>query len=286
MKRDSSMTVAVIMAVLIMLVCILRFHLSQNDTEPDGNSESMPVSGSLVMPDITQVSQSDEPMLWDFLYGCVGRHTDIDMTRFPPSELVVVTDMNNPTALWVSLYMDGEDFHFPILGTEPECVTLTESQSLRVTETAQKMSSHRVIQEGKWTFLFLDTLPLMVDGMYDALNNYGEWAGVRLDPDPNDHGLMWEDVYMYGGGFPTEWVRKPEWAAIALGMGYDMNDPFWDDWNVMGCKQMGMNGTVEALVQVEQLDAFSVNMKGKTLVMSEKDLNRMIKMKGWVEIPW
>jgi hypothetical protein len=243
-----------------------------------------------LLPDISLVSAEDTPMLYDFVNGSIGWKWDYNIL---PLDMffALVWKPDEPTDVFVSYYSIAEIAKYPPLGSTPIQYRLTEQEAKVIKSSIDNMSSDLVHEEGEYQIALIKEY-LMPDeaNIYDGLDEDYKWGGMNFlrftDPTVIKAGPM-EVRVDSGEGYPTDWLRKPEWAAQLLEVTHiDISWDFWDRYRVKekreyyGKDQTG--GPPMVTIYVENTDSFLlVDQNGEEVHINEEQLGILLEIEEY-----
>lgn len=268
--------------ILLVIICIINiFNRKGNTTE---NRNEITVADGL--PRLSQVDSDKNPMLFDFLNSSItykmNNVENIDKIGF---YYALLQNKHNKKDIYVEYYNYAESLVYPTIGSKPKALTLNKEQISNIDNFASKMSKNRVFEEGDWV-MYLISEYNAGDNQYDYCDNIGRWGGIDMKQfQSNDKGLMYELVNS-GFGWPTEWLRKEPYINTMKKQGYDVNDSFWDQYNVGSYKiyKRNIHGTLEdeeLKVQVVQLNQFQFKLDDNDVKLNEEQLKLYLQQEGW-----
>ena len=209
------------------------------------------------LPAIEDVTLEDSALLWDFVHGTLGWHTDIYYDTMRNDEYLL-HNVKRPEVIYHDYYTIRNP-GAPLTGSGIACITFEGEQLDAVLNAMSKVPEERVLRDGDWELYLLiyegansATIHDPIEACFTYYDSTGEMAeahtglidrnGARYDcfggvsisyfaaqPMPLfDYHLTW---YAQGGGFPADWLRKEPWRSNLLrDQQIDVSDAFWDDW--------------------------------------------------------
>lgn len=283
-----SITAVVVLAVTAtVLVVVLK--PSDNKVQPTEQAEVLGIIPDL--PALEEIDPMTKPMLYDFVNGSLGWKYDADTTKFGYFYVLMFDNNKYPNQPFVSYYNYGETLLLPITGTLPY-KQFYGGDSLE--EAKSKVDKSRVFSEGDWTIYIISqyddkglTSENTSENAFDYASSEGWWNNVDLTSGSDQSGNMWHRIYDNGEGWPTSWVRKPEYVKPLSDYGYDVENKFWDEFNIESVviykRENNADNTLDTTLKVKvvQIDLFELAVKGKTIQVNQDALNILLAADGW-----
>lgn len=190
---------------------------SSTAQEGDGSLslENSAVTGnSATLPAAETVDPSKYPYMYDFLYGCLGWHTDIRHEAWG-TDTYIMRHRNAPYILFVDMYVIQDDMVFPPSGQQIERHELNATELDLFDAAVAKSDSRYIVTEGEWEFIVYN------ESMYNL--------GIRLwDAEDYTEGLN-PTFIENNTGWPSSYLRREPYASRLLDKyGIDIRDEWWD----------------------------------------------------------
>lgn len=231
-----------------------------------GTSSEYPTESSAIgsvsyefLPEIGDVGLEDSALLWDFVNGTIGWHTDVNPGLIK-SDTYILRNLSHPEILYVDYYVCNNP-GLPGNSQGISIVTLTSEELEGLNGAAQKLSSDRVIRDNDWEMYLLLQLGGSNSGSADPIEaclTYYDSAGIVPEAAKGEHdrtgkrtdcfgvsisvinGEPPDDSYPQGRapsdngqGYATDWLRKESYASSLLAnLQIDIYDVFWDSWTL------------------------------------------------------
>lgn len=230
------------------------------------------------VPALQEVDYDKSPLLYDFLNSSLGYKWDHKVgDEFGDSFYLLGMNKNYPDELYGSWYTVAEKLTFPIIGTYPVCINLNDNEIKSVNDTLKKVDDNRKFDEGDWKFFIItDDSTNKNDPNY--YNTEHIWAGVKLNKLIIQETPLMRKTIDGGLGWPTKWLRKDPYIDTMKNAGYNMNDEFWDKYNI-GQKLTYVskdNPDQSVVISIEGLDYYKIDkdLHGNELILNtKKDLD-------------
>lgn len=208
---------------------------SQAESGPAGSSAQAIVedAGPFVLPDPNEVSSSQQPIMYDFVNGCLGLNDEL-VPMVGPVEEFVLAVKNGSDEVYVAMQYGGEgdydiELFLPVFSSAPMLLDLDEADAdslksaLNALVDAGKATS---VAEGTYTFYEVPYSVAFLDK--SASLDMVDFEGLLGKYQVGEYKKRVEA----GMGIPTEIIRaKCDLQAINEVSKIDFDDPFWDNVN-------------------------------------------------------
>ena len=292
LKRSSILLIGILAITVLIFSIIFAKYLGKENI---GTIDSKVASNNLKkLPKLNQINPDKNPILYDFVNSSISYRSNIN-----PSDwgfyYAVLQDQRNKGVIYVEYYTYGEKLTFPSLGTAPYSLKLNESEISYVDNFSKKMSSNRIYGEKysndnqmfNWKCLIISQYStsdedINGDSKFNYCDKVGRWAGIdMIQFIGKSEGLMSQTINS-GVGWPINWLKKAPYSKKILQYeGYDVNDDFWNKYNIKSFK-MYKDGNGNTLkVEVAQLDRFRLKINGDYVNMNKFQLEEYLKNQGW-----
>lgn len=177
------------------------------------------------LPELDTVTVENNPLLYDFMNGCVGWHVNVFAPTGWEGSTVILRHKSTPDILYTDVYRIQDVPTLPPNGSVIDRIELNVAQLEAYEKVLDSSPSSYIFTEGDWE--------LLVYGREnrDVLISSGLRLRVSDDTAQGNPRPFLED----GTGWPTEWLRRePYVSRIKENLGIDMTDSFWDIWNYKG----------------------------------------------------
>ena len=283
----SSISVACTIAIVISGVLLVKNVLNHGNNNKKPISEQKTAEG---LPTLSQIDKGENPILYDFVNSSISYQSDINPENLGFYYAFLQDKDQKDNQVYVSYYDYGESFNYPPLGDKPIKIDLNNEELENFNNYTKKINKDRKFTEGDWNLYLISQYNVTgsfesEEGIYNYCDSVGRYAGIDLIEKVNKHrqnGLMKQTID--GGlGYPTEWLRKEPYIRTMYNAGYDMNDNFWDRYNVGSKKIYKNKNNSEDILEVElyQIDTFKFKFEGSDTYLNEKDLKDFLDYYGW-----
>ena len=204
------------------------------DDQPPAEELSSPEPVEVVkvreLPNPEDLSCTETPLLYDFVYGCLDYHAPIRRDLIE-SEFYIMRHSSCPEVLHCDWYMVQEDYAMPPLGSRITSVEIDPEYFESIEPLIEKLPAERRLVEGDWELLLLTLYDEA--GIY-GFNDEGKWG--EMTPrmfavlQAYTDGLFKQEVNA-GAGWPTEWLRRePYCEKMSVLPMLKLEDAWWDSW--------------------------------------------------------
>lgn len=195
--------------------------------EPTATPEPTPAPVTQ-LPALDTVTVESNPLLYDFMNGCVDWHVHV-FDREYDGGLRVMWHDSSPNIVYVDNYIVQAGFTTPPMGQKIERHELSSRDAKVFHDVVNKSADNLSFKEGEWNLFVVAGSE--VRRLYDE--NIELWSA--MDYTTGNPRPFLED----GSGWPTEWLRREPYVTyLRENQGVDMNDPFWDMFQLYGVYKM------------------------------------------------
>ena len=288
--KNKKKIIAIGLSAIAIIACasIVIYFISRNfnKEEIDNNKN---VSEGSNLPMLVEIDSSIHPILYDFVYGSLGYKSDIDVTKFDPFFVIAYEDGYEEN-MFVSFYTWGEEITTPPIGNEVQEYKLIEQNIPVLNDTIDNMSLTHKFTEDDWHFIIVEEAYMPEESginIYDRLDSAYRFAGINMQQfnDMTKESQCYKDVYNEQLGYPSEWLRKSEYKQILEENGINIENEFFDKWNLYQVKKYYKAGDKEnsspITAKVMNMDMLEVTDGEHVTTMHESELNLLISGRGY-----
>ena len=260
------------------------------------------------LPLASEVDPDKNPIMSDFVRGSLTYKWNKNLSEYGFFYAIMINEKDlketldgkyensdKKRTIYVSKYIYGQKYTYPIIGSTIYEFAMNKETAENINKFVNNMSSNRVFKEDGWKMAIVSSEnihdPKNKNQNYDYTTKNGstdEWAGLNFSKVVQDENRPL-DMYkvVYGDfGWPTEWLRKEPYNKNMKLEGYNVNDPFWDRYNIGSTLTYVKknNENVKLKVKVVQLDSFEFTdpKTERKFYLKEKDLERYADIEGWI----
>lgn len=235
------------------------------------------------LPNIMEVDMDKTPMMYDFLNSSLGYKLctkGYDFNKFG-FYYAILQNEKEPENIYVEYYTYGERVIFPILGEAPKLFELNSDTMSVFNDGTLKLSSDRIIKEDGWNLYIVSQYEQSSTNKFDCCDAVGNWSEINfIQFNTGDSGLM-KNLIDDGLGWPTEWLRNDIYKESIKSAGYDIDNSFWDKYNINSITDYKNSAKVVVLqVKVTQLNCFEFEYNKLTISLNEEELKEFINTQG------
>lgn len=211
--------------VLLLVLCTLSGcqdePIEATPTEAPATQEV--TTETYTLPNLSDIRSSEQPLLYDFLFGCLDWHVSINRQEID-SDLYLMRNVNLPGIIYTDWYPIQAGFTVPPLGSKIEIVELSEKQTDMYNSVVADLPDGFVLREGDWELVIYagDAVRAFQNYNYSFRSKY-KYTDTRVPP-----------FLVQGSGWPTEWLRKEPYCSLMQEAGIDISDGWFDKFNYRG----------------------------------------------------
>lgn len=185
--------------------------------------EIPPVS-SATLSSLESVSPEEDPLLYDFLTGCLDWHISIHRDVLD-SDLYILRNLKEPSVLYTDWYVTQGGFTVPPTGTGIETTVLQYRDIERYNTVVERIPEEYIVRDGDWELvIYAGDAATELNNLGVISRNFHHYAEGSVPPFIED-----------GSGWPTEWLRKEPYAShLASESEIDIQDVWWDTFRLSG----------------------------------------------------
>lgn len=274
MKNIKKLSIIAIACLTILITAFAFFHKS------DVNNSDVKISDKANLPNINMVSQSGSPLLYDFINSSLGYSYDKDSFSTYGIYYAIIQNKNFNDTVFIEYYNYGDQVIYPILGYQP--IKFKLKDTVIFDNYKNNLSKNRSINEGDWTVYIVSLYNSSYKSKYDYCDSNLYWGGIDLSQfNKSEHGLMYNQIFDSGLGWPTNWLRKSPFNKTVKDKGININHEFFDKYNLGSTLIFKNEGGLELKVKVTQLDRFEFEYQNNHVYLSEKQLNEFLKINNY-----
>lgn len=281
--------------VVVAIVALVVFNIINNSDEQDFEEEvSNGVVNPYKLPELSSISLTQQPTLYDFVNGSLGLHEDL-LSITTPTPYFTFIAKDGSSQLYVVMNYGHQSEQemknlLPILSSSPIRVDLNEVEFngfINDIDLYDELGNINSVNEGDYTFYAIPYSVMMLDDSFNMIDY--DWIISKYEP-----GILSEEINN-GMGIPTEIIRdKCDLQAIKNASNIDFNDTFWDNVNYnTNIKVYNRSDRTDYCVispiykplvagYGEPLYMFTVN--GNDLMMTVENLNNYLIENGYESI--
>lgn len=198
------------------------------DQQAEQNSTDPATPGDTTLPGLSSIDPAMQPLLYDFVAGCLDWHTSIHRDTID-SDLYLLRNLQTPEVIYTDWYAIQGGFTVPPTGTIVESITLHKRDVTRFDTIAAGIPEEYKVQDGDWQLIiYAGEAAKALNQLDIVFRDTFEWQDSRLPPFLED-----------GTGWPTEWLRREPYATrLATESEIDMQDQWWDTFRLEGKYQL------------------------------------------------
>lgn len=176
------------------------------------------------LPDIEDVQIGSEPLLYDFLCGCLDWHISIHRDTID-SDLYILRHSSSPNILYTDWYIIQSGYTTPPQGSTIERYVLNQRDLDTFESALNNIPDEYKVTHGEWQLIIYAGEAARVLNMTRlTFRSAHRYAEGRVPPFVSD-----------GTGWPTEWLRREPYVSRLRDISaIDMSDSWWDTFSVEG----------------------------------------------------
>lgn len=304
-KNKKYIIIILILFVIIITVVLLNNILINSNNNNNNSTNNMDKIYE-ELPKLDAVNCDKTPLLYDFVNSSIGYHFSLEddktMTKMGSYYVIFYNNKNikDTKTIYIEYYTFGEKIIRPILGSKPYKTILTNEQINNILSKIDEIKNYgKYTEENNYSAIFISRYIYDIESNYSNINSeqftniiccdeIGRWNGIDFNNySYSEHGLMYENIYNNGLGWPTDWLIKDEWYDIMLKNGYDMNNDFWKRYNIESFKIYKSDKTTapnkELKIYVEQLNRFKFRYNDNDIWIrvNEDQLKEVLQTYGY-----
>lgn len=305
-NKNKKYIIIILILFVIIITIILLNNILINSNNNNNNSISNIDKIYEELPKLDAINCDKTPLLYDFVNSSIGYHFSLEddktMTKMGSYYVMFYNNKNikDTKTVYIEYYTFGEKIIRPILGSKPYKITLTNEQINNILSKIDEIKSYKkYVKENNYSAIFISQYIYDIELNYSNIDSekfintvccdeMGRWNGIDFNNySYSEHGLMYEDIYNNGLGWPTDWLIKDQWYDIMSKNGYDMNNDFWKKYNIESFKIYKSDKTTapnkELKIYVEQLNRFKFRYNDNDIWIrvNEDQLKEVLQTYGY-----
>lgn len=305
-NKNKKYVIIILVLFIVITMVILLNNILINFNKNDNNSINNIDKIYEELPKLETIDYNKTPLLYDFVNSSIGYHFSLEddktMTKMGSYYVLFYNNKNikDTKTIYIEYYTFGEKITRPILGSKPYKTILTNDQIDNILSKIDEIKNYgKYTEENNYSVIFISRYIYDIESNYSNINSeqftniiccdeIGRWNGIDFNNySYSEHGLMYENIYNNGLGWPTDWLIKDGWYDIMLKNGYDMNNDFWKRYNIESFKIYKSDKTTspnkELKIYVEQLNRFKFRYNDNDIWIrvNEDQLKEVLRTYGY-----
>lgn len=178
---------------------------------------------STALPSMSEVKAAEQPLLYDFVFGCLDWHVSIHRDTLD-SDLYLMRNVQAPSTVYTDWYPIQAGFTVPPLGSTIETIELSARETDMYNTIVSELPDLYVLREGDWELVIYAGDAARSFQKYDySFRGKYKYTESRVPP-----------FLATNAGWPTDWLRREPYATAMQEAGINMGDGWFDFFNYRG----------------------------------------------------